>query len=199
MATASGDSKDRLREQLAMHFVQRRRPDIDESRDSGVFPQREIAEITYRLTGHWDSFFQDVLDYCRDVTQRAGDDERRQRLSFWGTLALMRCVASSPAAAVQALNTRLRTEQIDNAPEEVLGPLFDGAEDNLAGDDVVPAADTGDPACTRCWSKPRHWPARKVTPSCVCSSPTSSSLSMTVSTRWCSAAISPPRTTYTNT
>ncbi|WP_449424052.1 helicase-related protein, partial [Rhodanobacter lindaniclasticus] len=28
----------------------------------------------------------------------------------------------------------------------MLGPLFDGAEDNLAGDDVVPAADTGDPA-----------------------------------------------------
>ncbi|CAM5422995.1 hypothetical protein [Rhodanobacter lindaniclasticus] len=104
LATASGDSKDRLREQLAMHFVQRRRPDIDEWRDSGVFPQREIAEITYRLSGRWDSFFQDVLDYCRDVTQRAGDDERRQRLSFWGTLALMRCVASSPAAAVQALN-----------------------------------------------------------------------------------------------
>jgi superfamily II DNA or RNA helicase len=146
LATASGDSKDRLREQLAMHFVQRRRPDINEWRDSGIFPQREIAEITYRLSGHWDSFFQDVLDYCRDVTQRAGDDERRQRLSFWGTLALMRCVASSPAAAVQALNTRLRAEQIDNAPEELLGPLFDGAEDNLAGDDVVPAADTGDPA-----------------------------------------------------
>src|SRR5690606_22257972 len=62
------------------------------------------------------------------------------------TLALMRCVASSPAAAVQALNTRLLAEQVDNAPEEVLQTLFDGSEDNLDQDDVAPAADTGDPA-----------------------------------------------------
>lgn len=146
LATASGGTKDKLREQLANHFVQRRRPDIDEWRDGNVFPQRETTEITYRLTGQWDQFFQDVLDYCRDVTQRAGDDARRQRLSFWGTLALMRCVASSPAAAVQALQTRLLAEQVDNAPEEVLQPLFDGSEDHLGEDDVAPAADTGDPA-----------------------------------------------------
>lgn len=146
LATASGDGKDRLREQLAQHFVQRRRPDIDEWKDGSVFPQRETAEITYKLTGQWDRFFQDVLDYCRDVTERAGDDARRQRLSFWGTLALMRCVASSPAAAVQALQTRLLAEQVDNAPDEVLQTLFDGSEDNLAEDDVAPAADTGDPA-----------------------------------------------------
>lgn len=145
-ATASGANKEALREQLAQHFVQRRRPDIDEWQDGSVFPKRDIAEITYRLTGQWDQFFQDVLDYCRDVTQRAGHDARRQRLSFWGTLALMRCVASSPAAAVQALQTRLLAEQVDNAPEEVLQILFDGSEDALEQDDVAPAADTGDPA-----------------------------------------------------
>src|SRR5690606_38176794 len=138
--------KDALREQLAQHFVQRRRPDIDEWQDGSVFPQRETAEITYKLTGEWDQFFQDVLDYCREATQRAGDDARRQRLSFWGTLALMRCVASSPAAAEQPPQTRLLSEQVDNAPEEVLQALFDGSEDNLAEDDVAPAADTGDPA-----------------------------------------------------
>lgn len=145
-ATVSGANKEALREQLAQHFVQRRRPDIDEWQDGSVFPKRVVAEITYRLTGQWDRFFQNVLDYCRDVTQRAGDDARRQRLSFWGTLALMRCVASSPAAAVQALQTRLLAEQVDNAPEEVLQTLFDGSEDALEQDDVAPAADTGDPA-----------------------------------------------------
>ncbi|HEL3169824.1 TPA: DEAD/DEAH box helicase [Stenotrophomonas maltophilia] len=145
-ATVSGANKESLREQLAQHFVQRRRPDIDEWQDGSVFPKRDVTEITYRLTGQWDRFFQEVLDYCRDVTQRAGDDARRQRLSFWGTLALTRCVASSPAAAVQALRTRLLAEQIDNAPEEVLQALFDGSEDALEQDDVAPAADTGDPA-----------------------------------------------------
>lgn len=155
LATASGAAKDKLREQLALHFVQRRRPDIDEWRDGSVFPQRDTAEITYRLGGQWDSFFQDVLDYCRDVTVRAGDDARRQRLSFWGTLALMRCVASSPAAAVQALQTRLRVEQVEQAPDGVLASLFDGSEDQLDQDDLAPAADTGDPALQALLAKAR--------------------------------------------
>lgn len=145
-ATAAGADKEALREQLAQHFVQRRRPDIDEWQDGGMFPRRETTEITYQLSGQWDRFFQDVLDYCREVTQRAGEDARRQRLNFWGTLALMRCVASSPAAAVQALQTRLLSEQVDNAPEDVLQTLFDGSDEDLGQDDVVPAADTGDPA-----------------------------------------------------
>ena len=46
-AAASGGHKDALREQLAQHFVQRRRPDIDEWQDGSVFPQRETTEITY--------------------------------------------------------------------------------------------------------------------------------------------------------
>lgn len=146
LATVSGESKEKLREQLALHFVQRRRPDIDEWHDSNLFPQRETTELTYRLTGQWDRFFQAVLDYCREVVQRAGTDERSQRLSFWGTLALMRCVASSPAAAAQALRTRLLAEQAEESAEDILGPLFDGSEDALSDDDVVPAADTGDPA-----------------------------------------------------
>ncbi|MEO1766825.1 helicase-related protein [Thiobacter aerophilum] len=145
LATATGEAKEKLREQLAQHFVQRRRPDIDEWHDGGIFPQRQTTEITYRLSGQWDRFFAAVLDYCREVVSRAGDDERRQRLSFWGTLALMRCVASSPAAAVQALRTRLSAEQVELSPEDVVGPLFDGAEDQLSEDDVAPAADTGDP------------------------------------------------------
>jgi hypothetical protein len=58
------------------------------------------------VTGAWDPFFEAVLDYCASVIEGAGGDERRRRLSFWGTLALMRCVASSPAAAAQALRTR---------------------------------------------------------------------------------------------
>ena len=89
------------------HFVQRRRPDIDEWMDARIFPQRETTELTYRLTGPWEAFFEKVLAYCADVTNAASGDERRERLKFWGTLALMRCVSSSPAAAAQALRTRM--------------------------------------------------------------------------------------------
>ena len=145
LATSSGERKEALRQQLALHFVQRRRPDIDEWHDNTLFPRRETTEITYKLSGEWDRFFAAVLDYCAEVTA-AGENEQRQRLNFWGTLALMRCVSSSPAAAVQALRTRLKGDQSDAEAETIVAQLFDGAEDNLIEDDVAPAADTGNPA-----------------------------------------------------
>ncbi|MEC9357550.1 MAG: SNF2-related protein [Pseudomonadota bacterium] len=140
LATAQGDARDKLRLDLASHYVQRRRPkDIDEWRDSNLFPRREVAEATYRLTGQWDHFFQDVLDYCAEVTEKAGGDERRKRLTFWGTLALMRCVSSSPAAAVQALSTR-RLSLDETEADELVERVFDGRTDALTDDDVEPGA-----------------------------------------------------------
>jgi hypothetical protein len=102
LAEAAGDERDGLRDRLSRHFVQRRRPDIAEWKEGNLFPRRETKELTYTLTGAWEQFFEAVLDYCAAVVDSAGADERRQRLNFWGTLALMRCVASSPAAAAQA-------------------------------------------------------------------------------------------------
>src|SRR5690242_12342219 len=111
--------------------------------DSRIFAQRGTAELTYRLSGAWEEFFDAVLDYCADVTEAAGTDERRRRLTFWGTLALMRCVSSSPRAAVQALRTRMG---LDSSGEEGLHErVFDGGADDLPEDDVEPGADTGDP------------------------------------------------------
>jgi superfamily II DNA or RNA helicase len=139
LATAQGDAQKTLRDQLSHHFVQRRRPDIDEWKDGSVFPKREVKELTYQLTGPWERFFEAVLDYCAGVVEAAGGDERRQRLNFWGTLALMRCVASSPAAAAQALRTRAGLDV--EADEEALGDrLFDGDADALSEDDVEPPA-----------------------------------------------------------
>jgi hypothetical protein len=139
LAQATGDQRDKLYRQLSHHFVQRRRPDIAEWHENRLFARRETAELTYRMTGAWEDFFEAVLGYCAAVVEAAGADERRQRLSFWGTLALMRCVASSPAAAVQALRTRAGlTDMIDD--EELQARVFDGASDALPDDDVEPPA-----------------------------------------------------------
>jgi superfamily II DNA or RNA helicase len=141
------ESRSHLRERLTLHFVQRRRPDIDEWMDASIFPQREVTELKYRLTGPWEAFFEKVLAYCAEVTTAAGSDERRQRLTFWGTLALMRCVSSSPAAAAQALRTRMG---LDAETDETLAErVFDGVADDLPEDDVEPGADLGDPRLKR--------------------------------------------------
>lgn len=134
-----------LRSRLAAHFVQRRRPDIAEWKEGNIFPKRETKELTYRLTGAWEKFFDGVLDYCASVVAAAGEDTKKQRLNFWGTLALMRCVASSPAAAVQALRTRAGLEA-DVAEDDVEARVFDGAADALSDDDVEPPAASDDKA-----------------------------------------------------
>ncbi|MCA1393229.1 DEAD/DEAH box helicase [Bradyrhizobium sp. IC3123] len=110
---ASMDFDDsRYRERLARHFVQRRRIDLisgdwDEDR---AFPRHETKEFAYRLTEAHRGFQERVLDYCFGIVSRAGDGQRERRLAFWGTLALMRCVGSSPAAALSALRNRMATE-----------------------------------------------------------------------------------------
>jgi ERCC4-related helicase len=145
LGSVTGTARDELRRRLSVHFVQRRRQDINEWNDEGVFPRRETTDLPYKLSGGWGVFFDAVLDYCSEVVERAGTDQRRQRLNFWGTLALMRSAASSPAAALQSLRTRMAT-QVTDADEDVLRErVFDGAEDAMVDDDAELPADSADP------------------------------------------------------
>lgn len=102
----------RYRERLARHYVQRRRIDLtsgdwDEDR---AFPKHDTTEFPYRLSNAHLEFQEAALDYCLGIVSRAGSGQRERRLAFWGTLALMRCVGSSPAAALSALRNRIANE-----------------------------------------------------------------------------------------
>lgn len=152
----TGAERDRLRERLALYFVQRRRPDIDEWKEGRLFPRRETTELTYKLTGDWERFFQGVLDYCASVVEEAGGDTQKARLNFWGTLALMRCAASSPAAAVLALRSRAGLTSGDDEREALLDRLFDGAADAMPDDDVEPPLGTEDPALAALIERATH-------------------------------------------
>lgn len=137
-------ANDPLRQELARHFVQRRRKDIvewqAETGDGRGFPRRMKTEVTYQLSGQWGSFFDAVQVYCRELAEsieRQG--QGGGRLIWYATLALLRCVASSPAAAVKALTTRLEGEiqEDDLLSDERLN---DGEADDLAGNDLEPPA-----------------------------------------------------------
>lgn len=144
-----------LREALSRHFVQRRRPDIAEWQDSSMFPDRQTAEITYRLTGAWGQLFNDVLAYARELVERSeGQGLREQRMNWWAALALLRCISSSPAAAVNALRTRLQGAQgeagatgaasLEEFEAQASDRVLDGTEDALSTDDMEPGAQTED-------------------------------------------------------
>lgn len=144
-----------LREDLSRHFVQRRRPDISEWQDTSMFPDRRSAEITYKLTGAWGQLFNDVLTYARELVERSeGQALREQRMNWWAALALLRCISSSPAAAVNALRTRLQgalgeaglTEaaSLEEFEAQSTDRVLDGTDDALSTDDLEPGAKTED-------------------------------------------------------
>ena len=149
LAEVTGTARERLRDRLARHFVQRRRPDIAEWHEGDIFPRRETRELTYQLTGAWEAFFNNVLDYCAEVVATGAGDEMRQRLNFWGTLALLRCTGSSPVAAVLALRTRAGEDLGDETREDLLDRIFDGDVDALVADDVEPPVGGDSPALAR--------------------------------------------------
>lgn len=142
-------TSDPLRQELARHFVQRRRKDIAEwqaeTEDGRGFARRMKTELTYQLSGDWGNFFDAVQDYCRELAETA---ERQGTaggtgLMWYATLALLRCVASSPAAAVKALTTRLEGSE---TAEDLLSDerLHDGEADDLSSSDLEPPAQVQD-------------------------------------------------------
>lgn len=125
----------RYRERLARHFVQRRRIDLvsgdwDEDR---AFPKHETTEFPYRLSQAHLEFQETVLDYCLGIVSRAVSGQRERRLAFWGTLALMRCVGSSPAAALSALRNRISSESDRLEPQ-----IYDEDSDDEDAVDIEP-------------------------------------------------------------
>lgn len=130
-----------LRQELARHFVQRRRKDIvewqAETQDGKGFPKRMKSEVTYKLTGDWGAFFDAVQDYCRTLAEQAeAEQEQGAKLMWYATLALLRCVASSPAAAIKALSNRLEVSMIETELAE--DRIHDGEADDLSGSDLEP-------------------------------------------------------------
>ena len=143
-----GETLQRLRDDLALHFVQRRRGDIAEWKDAVGFPVRASREATYRLTGAWGRLFDDILDYARTLVDRSAEGTRlQQRMSWWAALALLRCASSSPAAASLALRTRLQaaegdteSEQVENLDRAAGETVMDETDDDsLALTESVPA------------------------------------------------------------
>ena len=145
LAGSAVKADDPVRQKLARHFVQRRRKDIDEWKDSSVFPKRMVKEITYSLSGRWGEFFESVRAYCLGLATKAENEKGESaRMMWYATLALLRCAASSPAAAHRALTARLEgtAEELAVLAEEER--IDDGSADELGTNDQEPPAGVGD-------------------------------------------------------
>lgn len=140
------------RRRLLPHLVQRRRDDLKQWLGTETpFPERDPEEVTYPLSAAYQALFRDVLDYCRE-TVRSGPTSgtAQQRVRHWAAIALLRCVLSSPEAAVAVLSERARRQGVDVLPESVdavdgsyRSQVLDPLEDEGPGD-YIPSAPVQD-------------------------------------------------------
>jgi superfamily II DNA or RNA helicase len=112
-----GDANAAQRRRLAQHFVQRRRADLRVFLDDTPFPERLEREETYALSPAYRRLFQRAIAFASESIRDRRGGQHRQRVRWWSALALLRSLASSPAAAAQTL--RNRAEVADTtSPEE---------------------------------------------------------------------------------
>jgi superfamily II DNA or RNA helicase len=111
------------RADLAGHFVQRRRADVRQwLGDDTPFPNRESLEAPYKLSKDYRDLFDRVYAFARGLvkTTTAEMSYAQRRGRYWAALALIRCVMSSPAAAIATLEKQTKkADEASNPGEEL--------------------------------------------------------------------------------
>ncbi len=141
-ADLSGRDREDDRKLLAQFMIQRQRADIREYLDEDTpFPERESTETSYKLTAEYKKFFDDVMAFVRKEVHDPTLSATRQRVRWWSAIALLRCLASSPAAAQQTLLNRsaLNADDSEHAIDAVAEPriLDTDLDDTTEGEDAA--------------------------------------------------------------
>ena len=114
----AGRENERHRREVSNHMVQRRRADIRAYMEMDTaFPEREETEVSYVLSNEYKKLFNTILDYARERVIDESGSKQQQRVRWWSALALLRSLASSPAAAAATLRTRSSTAEAETAEE----------------------------------------------------------------------------------
>jgi hypothetical protein len=132
--------------ELAKHFVQRTRRDIEHDWEGEhCFPERKSSDEIYRLSPAYQKLFAETYSFCSEIV-RTGQalDKRHQRVRYWGALALLRCVMSSPAAAVAALESRHDAMAGSEEDLDFRSFVFESAEDRTDDDQPTPPVEAAE-------------------------------------------------------
>jgi len=137
-----------IRRKLAQHLVQRRRKDIEHYLATDTnFPIRKDLqpEPTYEFTPEYRQLFDDIVDFARALVSDTEGGKRHQRVRYWSALALLRCVSSSPAAAVATLRSRAAADEAADEEVDDIGRrtvLDQDDVDDVSTMDFNPGSDT---------------------------------------------------------
>lgn len=145
------DSRSAIRVELAKHLVQRLRGNVvaldKDLQTETTFPDREDAEDSYKLTEDYKKLFRRVLEFASELVSDESGTRRNRRVRWWSALALLRAMASSPAAAAATLRNRAATaEAEDEADVEELGRRAILDQEELEITEVFDMTPGGDPS-----------------------------------------------------
>jgi len=131
---------------LARHFVQRTRRDIEHDWEGEhCFPVREPSDEVYRLSAGYQELFAQTYAFCSELVKTGqGLSRRQQRVRYWGALALLRCVMSSPAAAFAALASRHDRISAEEEEADFRHFVFESAEDRTDDDQPTPPIESAE-------------------------------------------------------
>ncbi len=143
------DARESTRRELAQHLVQRLRGNIrDYLGTDTTFPDREDAEDSYALNPDYKALFDKVLAFASEMVADESGTGRNRRVRWWSALALLRAMASSPAAAAATLRNRAATVEAETDEEvEEIGrrAVLDQDEIEISEIlDLTPGADPSD-------------------------------------------------------
>lgn len=120
------------RVELAKHFIQRRRADV-QTEENVPFPEREALEYPYPLSKEYKDLLDDVYNFARGLVQSVDEQQQlsyaQKRGRYWSALAIIRCVMSSPAAAIATLSRQVKKDadqgELTRELNEELGVSYD--------------------------------------------------------------------------
>ena len=139
------------REELAEHYVQRRRADVLKwMGEDTPFPKRDAGEYQYDLSKKYAEFYDDVLEFTLGLIKGVDHKIGKSRYRYWSALALLRGVMSSPAAGLEMINKKIDgkkeviADDIEGSTGFVTNPLMDeeyGAEKDFTPTGVINKAE----------------------------------------------------------
>jgi superfamily II DNA or RNA helicase len=135
------------RAELAKYFVQRRRGDVKKWLGADTpFPERDATEVSYKLSPKYLELYEEVYSFARRlVTTTDGLSKAQQQGRYWSALAILRCVMSSPAAAITTLSKQIenRGDSVDLLDDELMSSYVYDPTEQEQSTDATPTVEIG--------------------------------------------------------
>ena len=140
-----GSASRKEREQVASHYVQRRRADIEKwvgtfSSEETPFPERKHFEVGFEHSPEYIKIQMGIINMARKIATRKESHGGRTRLNYWTALGLIRGVMSSPRMGIAMLEKRATKSLTDEEADDLAmmeNPIIE--DDFSRADDNAPS------------------------------------------------------------